>query len=73
MKTKAQSTVEYSLIFAAVTVAVIGMFLYTKRAVNANLKNVQEGLNAAITEESGGPGGPGGPDKPDKPDKPLRI
>lgn len=46
----AQSTIEYALIFAAVTAAVVLMGNYHRRALNAKLERTAVGLNAVFQE-----------------------
>ena len=41
-----QSTLEYAVLIAVVAAAVIAMQTYVRRAVQANVRNVQEELNA---------------------------
>lgn len=43
---KAQSTVEYAVLFSVVAAAIIGMHLYLRRAVQANLKTAERELNS---------------------------
>ena len=42
---RAQSTVEYVMVIAIVAAAVIAMSTYVRRAVQANLKVVEEQIN----------------------------
>ncbi|MFC1631564.1 hypothetical protein ACFL2I_03315 [Candidatus Omnitrophota bacterium] len=44
---KAQCTIEYAVLIAIVAAAVIAMSTYVQRAVRANLKSVEEQINAA--------------------------
>lgn len=43
---RAQSTIEYSIIIAIVAAACIAMQLYVQRAARANLKVLEEQINA---------------------------
>jgi len=43
---RSQSTIEYSILIAIVAAAVIAMQLYVRRAVKANLKVLEEQINA---------------------------
>ncbi len=45
-----QSTVEYALIIAAVTAALVAMGTYVRRAVQANLKQTERAVNGAVSE-----------------------
>lgn len=45
-----QSALEYAVLIAVVAAAVIAMQTYVRRAVQANMRNVQEELNAATAE-----------------------
>lgn len=45
-----QSTVEYALIIAAVTTALVVMGTYVRRAVQANLKITEEAINGSVSE-----------------------
>ena len=45
-----QSTVEYALIIAAVTTALVVMGTYVRRAVQANLKQTEEAINGSVSE-----------------------
>jgi len=42
---RAQSTVEYAVLISVMAAAIIGMHLYFRRAVQANLKTVERELN----------------------------
>lgn len=44
---KGQSTIEYALLIAIVAAALIAMNVYVRRSVQANLKTVEEQINAA--------------------------
>jgi len=46
-KRKSQSTIEYTLLIAIVAAAVIAMQLYVTRAARANLRVLEEQMNAA--------------------------
>jgi len=43
-KSKAQSIVEYALLFSVISAALIAMTTYIQRSVNAKLKVIQEEL-----------------------------
>ncbi len=43
---RAQSTLEYSILIAIVAAAIVAMHTYVQRAVQANLKMVEEQINA---------------------------
>lgn len=45
-----QSTVEYALLAAAVTAALVTMGTYVRRAVQANLKQTEIAVNGSISE-----------------------
>jgi len=47
MKIRGQSSLEYAILIAAVAAAFIAMRTYVQRAVQANLKQIQEQVNAA--------------------------
>ena len=59
-----QHTLEYAVLIAVVAAAVVAMQTYVRRAIQANLKNVEEEVNASLEEQPGQgqppPGGPGG-------------
>lgn len=46
LKRKAQSVLEYAVLIAAVAAAFIAMRAYVQRGVQANLKLVQDQINA---------------------------
>ncbi len=48
---RGQSTLEYAILIAIVAAAVIAMRTYVQRAVQANLKVVEEQVNAGTVEE----------------------
>lgn len=48
---RGQNTVEYAVLIAAVATAMIAMATYVRRSVQANMKNVEQELNAAVEEE----------------------
>jgi hypothetical protein len=50
LKGRAQSLIEYALIFAAVTAAVAAMGIYVRRSANAKLERTAIGLNAVFVE-----------------------
>jgi len=62
---RAQSTMEYAVFVAVAAGALMGTSTYLRRAIQANLKVVEEGINAEAIDEptanTGVPGGPGGP------------
>lgn len=67
---RGQSTLEYATLIAAVGIALAAMTVYVQRAMQANLSNVEDELNAAAAEVPGivapPPGGDqGGPDFPE--------
>ena len=43
---RGQSTLEYAVLIAVVSAALLAMGTYVRRAVQANVKNVEEELNA---------------------------
>jgi Flp pilus assembly pilin Flp len=43
---KAQSIIEYTLLFAVVAMAFLAMQIYAQRAVQANFKLIQDRVNA---------------------------
>ncbi|MDD5595370.1 MAG: hypothetical protein PHY94_03885 [Candidatus Omnitrophica bacterium] len=45
MNKRSQSIVEYTLLIIVVTSALLAMYPYMRRAVNARLKNIQLELN----------------------------
>ncbi len=45
---KAQSTLEYAVLFSVVAAAIIAMHVYMKGAFQANLKTVERGLNTEL-------------------------
>ncbi len=47
---RGQSTLEYALIIAVVAVALTAMSTYVQRAVQANLKTVEDQINAQSEE-----------------------
>ena len=49
-KRRAQSILEYSILIAVVTAALISMSLYVKRAIQANLKTIENQINAEVSE-----------------------
>jgi len=58
---KAQSHLEYALLFITVGLAVVGMWNYAHRSVKANLKTVEIRINnPANWEQAEGGGGGGG-------------
>lgn len=47
----AQSTLEYAVLIAVVAAALVAMNTYVRRAIQANVKNVEVELNAATAEQ----------------------
>ena len=47
---RGQSTLEYAVLIAAVTAAVVVMSTYVRRAVNANFKLLEESVNESVPE-----------------------
>lgn len=43
---RGQSTLEYAVFVAVVTAALIGMQLYVRRSIQANLKTLEDQINA---------------------------
>jgi len=66
MKTKSQSTIEYAVLIAVAVVVIIGMGLYIRRSVQANLKMTEMRINGVdwkfgkVTGGGGGGGDDGG-------------
>lgn len=54
-QTSGQSTLEYGVFIAVVAAALMGMQVYVRRAIQANLKTLEQQINAE--EFSGSPGG----------------
>ncbi len=48
--TRAQSILEYSILIAVVAAALISMSLYVRRAIQANLKTIENQINAEANE-----------------------
>ena len=48
---RAQSTLEYSILIAIVAAAILAMQAYVQRSVQANLKTIEQQINAEIAEE----------------------
>jgi len=48
---KAQSTLDYAVIIAVVAAALLAMNTYVQRAVKANLKVIEEQVNASVIGE----------------------
>mgnify|MGYP001591779018 FL=1 len=48
IKKKAQSTLEYAVLIAAVAAAFIAMRTYVQRGVQANLKMIENNVNAVV-------------------------
>ena len=49
-KKKAQSILEYAILIAVVTAALISMSLYVRRAIQANLKTIENQINSEVDE-----------------------
>ena len=47
---RAQSTLEYSILIAIVSAAIITMHTYVQRAVQANLKTLEQHINAEVVK-----------------------
>ena len=47
---RAQSTLEYSILIAIVAAAIVAMHTYVQRSVQANLKMVEEQINAEVVK-----------------------
>ena len=47
---RAQSTLEYSILIAVVAAAIAAMHTYVQRAVKANLKTIENQINAEVAE-----------------------
>ena len=46
MRARGQSSLEYAVFIAVVTAALVTMSLYVRRAIQANLRMVEEQVNA---------------------------
>ena len=46
MSRSAQSTLEYAILVSVVSAALVAMHTYVRRAIQANLKTIEEELNA---------------------------
>ncbi|MFC1675086.1 hypothetical protein ACFL1K_04305 [Candidatus Omnitrophota bacterium] len=46
---RAQSTLEYTLIIAVVAAAIMTMTVYVQRSINANLKTIEDQVNAEVS------------------------
>ena len=55
-----QSMLEYATLITAVALALGAMSVYAQRAMNANLSNVEDELNAAVVEPAAGTPAPNG-------------
>ena len=71
---RGQSTLEYTMFVVATAAALLGMSLYVRRGIQANVKTMETRINQESKREPAGPGGgnpgdPGGPpiDPPDVP------
>jgi len=49
-KKKAQSILEYAILISVVTAALISMSLYVRRAIQANLKTIENQINSEVDE-----------------------
>jgi len=49
---KAQSIMEYAVLIGVVSAALIAMSLYVRRAIQANLKTVENQINAEVNEKN---------------------
>ena len=50
---RGQSILEYAVLIGAVSLAMVGMNIYARRAMQANLSNTEDELNPAPNESSG--------------------
>ena len=50
MRYEGQSTLEYAIFLTVVAAALIGMSTYVRRAVQANLKTVEDNINAEAVQ-----------------------
>lgn len=50
-----QSTLEYALFVAVVASALVAMSVYVQRSIQANLKTVEDRVNAEAVPQTGGP------------------
>lgn len=48
MRNRGQSTLEYAMIIAVVVAALTAMSLYIQRSVQANLKMIEDQVNAEV-------------------------
>lgn len=56
MRQHGQSTLEYAVFIAVVSAALIGMQIYVRRAIQANLKTLEDQVNAeAVPTPAGQP------------------
>lgn len=51
MNKKGQSFLEYALIIAVVTAAITAMNTYVQRSIQANLKMIEDKVNAQVRED----------------------
>jgi hypothetical protein len=51
---RGMSTVEYAVLIAVAGAAAAAMFTYVMNATQANIRNMELELNAAVSEEVGG-------------------
>ena len=55
---RGQSTLEYTMFVVAAAAALIGMSVYIRRSIQANLKTVETQINQEAVRESSVPAGP---------------
>ena len=55
MNRKAQSSIEYALLFAIVTAAFIAMQYYVNRCIQGRLKQIQDEVNDPVVDQNGNP------------------
>lgn len=55
MNRKAQSSIEYALLFAIVTAAFIAMQYYVNRCIQGRLKQIQDEVNDPVVDQDGNP------------------
>lgn len=48
---RAQSTLEYSILIAIVAAAIITMRTYVQRSVQANIKTIEQQINAEVVKK----------------------
>ena len=57
---RGQSTLEYTMFVVAASAALIGMSVYIRRAIQANVRTVELRINQETTVKPHGPEAPGG-------------